>query len=62
MNTKVRQSIVYFKAKLYLCRTLNEAIHNKDYSVVKTFEAGRKARFLFYYPSTLSQKKVYATK
>jgi len=27
-------------------RYTNEAIHNKDYSVVKTFEAGRKARFL----------------
>ena len=34
---------------IYLCRTKFEAIHNKDYSVVKTFRAGPKASFFFLY-------------
>ena len=31
--------IAFVKMKIYLCGTL-KAIHNKDYSVVKTFKAG----------------------
>ena len=30
---------------MYFCRTKIEAIHNKDYSVVKTFKAGLASRF-----------------
>ena len=31
--------IAFVKMKIYLCETL-KAIHNKDYSVVKTFKTG----------------------
>ena len=36
---KFMNIIAFIKMKIYLCRTL-KAIHNKDYSVVKTFKAG----------------------
>ena len=34
-----------FEILVYFCRTKIEAIHNKDYSVVKTFKAGHLSRF-----------------
>jgi hypothetical protein len=36
--------VLYF---LYFCTFKIEAIHNKDYSVVKTLKAGRNARLFF---------------
>jgi len=38
-----------YKKIIYFCRTIFEATHNKDYSVVKTFKAGLQPRFLFIY-------------
>lgn len=42
--------IVAFKNMSYLCSINFEAIHNKDYSVVKAFKAGlfRVSLFLYY--------------
>ncbi len=36
---KFMNIIAFVKTKVYICTTL-KAIHNKDYSVVKTFKAG----------------------
>ena len=46
---KFMNIIAFVKMKIYLCRTL-KAIHNKDYSVVKTFKAGlTESRFFLIY-------------
>ena len=40
---------VCIEKNIYLCRTKFEAIHNKDYSVVKTFRAGPQSLVLSLY-------------
>ena len=39
--------ILFYQNNSYICRTKFEAIHNKDYSVVKTFKAGADIYYLF---------------
>ena len=47
-----------FQIYHYVCKYKSEAIHNKDYSVVKTFRAAKVA--LFFYPIPLLQKSACA--
>ncbi|GHT67408.1 hypothetical protein FACS189452_05070 [Bacteroidia bacterium] len=41
------KNLVYIIFLLTFVLQIFEAIHNKDYSVVKTFEAARKCRFFY---------------
>ena len=49
---KFKNIIAFVKMKIYLCGTL-KAIHNKDYSVVKTFKAGPSGLAFFHSKRTL---------
>ena len=48
MSQNFTKPIDFYKNQIYIVNTNLKAIHNKDYSVVKTFRAARKRRSLFF--------------